>query len=360
MRKPLFFSMAGALLMGLLVSACITTSAVEKRTDEIEKVINEVHGPSTVCAPRELAYAEMYTDIARYESTRGDSVLARNHIRLASDLTAELWTVAQRPECETDTDDDGLVDSIDECPEEPEDYDNLEDEDGCPEEDRDGDELSDRYDQCPNNPEDYDSFEDDDGCPELDNDNDGLVDANDQCPNQAEDRDQFEDDDGCPDPDNDMDTILDVVDKCPNEPEDFDGDEDEDGCPDLYKNIVVTDKMIELKQKVFFETNKSKILSKSFEMLNEVADVLKRSPNIAVRIEGHTDSRGSDRKNMKLSDERANSVMQYMLGQGVPSGQMEAIGYGEERPIESNDTDEGMAKNRRVEFHRVDKSSVLP
>ena len=348
------WAIALSLTLSLSLAGCITTSAVEKRTGEIEKVINEVHGPGTVCAPRELAYAEMYMDVARYESGRGDSVLARNHINKASDLTAQLWEVSQRPECETDTDDDGLVDSIDECPEEPEDYDNLEDEDGCPEEDRDGDELSDRYDQCPTNPEDYDSFEDDDGCPELDNDNDGLVDANDQCPNQAEDRDQFEDADGCPDPDNDGDTILDLADKCPNEPEDFDGDQDEDGCPDLYKNIVVTDNMIQLKQKVFFQTAKSKILPQSFDMLNEVADVLIKNSAIKVRIEGHTDSRGSDSYNKRLSQSRANSVMKYLVGQAVPKSQMTAVGFGEEQPIESNDSKDGRAKNRRVEFHRVD------
>jgi len=340
-------------ITGVMVGGCITTGAVEKRSDEIAKVINEVHGPSTVCAPRELAYAEMYMDVANYESSRGDSVLSRNHLKMASDLTAELWTVSQRPECETDTDDDGLVDSIDECPEEPEDFDNLEDEDGCPEEDRDGDELSDRYDQCPNNPEDYDSFEDDDGCPELDNDNDGLVDSVDQCPNQAEDRDQFEDEDGCPDPDNDQDTILDLNDKCPNEPEDFDGDEDTDGCPDLYKNIVVTDNMIALKEKVFFETAKSKILPQSFEMLNEVADVLVRNTDMSVRIEGHTDSRGSDKYNKRLSQDRANSVQKYLIGQAVPASRMTAKGLGEEQPIESNDSEEGRAKNRRVEFHIV-------
>ena len=336
-----------------LVVGCITSGSVEQRTAEIETVINEIHGPATVCAPKQLAYAEMYMDVAKYEGFRGDSVLAKNHIREASDLTAELYEISQRPECETDTDDDGLVDSIDECPEEPEDYDNLEDEDGCPEEDRDGDELSDRYDQCPNNPEDYDSFEDDDGCPELDNDNDGLVDANDECPNQAEDRDQFEDSDGCPDPDNDMDSILDLNDKCPNEPEDFDGDTDEDGCPDLYKNIVVTDKKIELNDKVYFESAKSRILPKSFDMLNEVADAI-LSNGLGVRIEGHTDSRGSDKYNEKLSQERADSVMSYLTGRGVGGSRMTAIGYGESQPIESNDTDEGRQKNRRVEFHIVD------
>jgi OOP family OmpA-OmpF porin len=72
-----------------------------------------------------------------------------------------------------------------------------------------------------------------------------------------------------------------------------------------------------------------------------------------VRIEGHTDSRGSNRSNKKLSQNRANSVQSYLIGQAVPPSQLIAEGRGEEEPIESNDTDEGRAKNRRVEFHIV-------
>src|SRR5262249_38301529 len=101
-----------------------------------------------------------------------------------------------------------------------------------PDGDADGDGIPDSRDKCPNEPEDFDQFQDEDGRPDPDDDNDGIPDAKDKCPELPEDRDGFQDEDGCPDPDNDKDGIPDVKDKCPNEPEDFDGFEDEDGCPD--------------------------------------------------------------------------------------------------------------------------------
>ena len=88
-------------------------------------------------------------------------------------------------------------------------------------------------------------------------------------------------------------------------------------------------------------------------MLNEVADVLIRNADMVVRIEGHTDSRGSDKYNKRLSQDRANSVQKYLVGQAVPAARMTAVGLGEEQPIESNDSEDGRAKNRRVEFHIV-------
>ncbi|HEY8091211.1 MAG TPA: thrombospondin type 3 repeat-containing protein, partial [Polyangiaceae bacterium] len=134
-----------------------------------------------------------------------------------------------------DNDNDGILDVDDRCINVPEDRDGDHDEDGCPEGgdgDRDGDGILDSKDKCPDDPEDRDGFEDTDGCPDPDNDKDGIPDKMDQCPNDPEDKDGFEDTDGCPDPDNDRDGIPDVVDKCPNEPETFNGFEDEDGCPD--------------------------------------------------------------------------------------------------------------------------------
>ena len=132
-----------------------------------------------------------------------------------------------------DRDGDGVPDSLDACPDEPEDKDGFQDEDGCPDLDNDGDGIPDHEDQCPNDPEDKDGFQDTDGCPEHDNDSDGIPDSLDRCPNEAEDKDGFEDDDGCPDPDNDGDGIPDKNDKCPNDPETVNGFEDEDGCPDV-------------------------------------------------------------------------------------------------------------------------------
>lgn len=96
------------------------------------------------------------------------------------------------------------------------------DEDGIPED----------KDQCPELAEDFDNFEDKDGCPEYDNDGDGIYDSKDGCPDKAEDFDGYVDRDGCPDPDNDEDKVLDTVDKCPNTPETVNGFKDEDGCPD--------------------------------------------------------------------------------------------------------------------------------
>jgi OOP family OmpA-OmpF porin len=98
--------------------------------------------------------------------------------------------------------------------------------------DSDNDGVPDDVDQCPDMPEDKDGFQDEDGCPDFDNDNDGIYDSQDKCPNDPEDFDGFEDSDGCPDIDNDKDGIPDKLDKCPNMAEDIDGYQDEDGCPD--------------------------------------------------------------------------------------------------------------------------------
>src|SRR5206468_7962377 len=133
-----------------------------------------------------------------------------------------------------------------------------------------------------------DGFEDQDGCPEPDYDTDGIPDTSDQCPNDPEDKDGFEDEDGCPDPDNDKDGVLDSADKCPNDP----GPADNNGCPKKYEHIVVTQEKIELKQKIFFDTNKATIQPRSFSLLDEIAQVMRSRPTMTVRIEGHTDSRG--------------------------------------------------------------------
>jgi outer membrane protein OmpA-like peptidoglycan-associated protein len=134
-----------------------------------------------------------------------------------------------------DNDQDGILDVDDECPLIPEDHDGDSDADGCPEGeegDRDGDGLLDSVDQCPDDPEDFDGFEDQDGCPDPDNDKDGILDKDDLCPNNPEDKDGFQDKDGCPEPDNDNDRILERNDSCPNDPETYNGFEDKDGCPE--------------------------------------------------------------------------------------------------------------------------------
>ena len=139
-----------------------------------------------------------------------------------------------------DRDGDGIPDSKDKCPDEPEDRDQFEDDDGCPELDNDRDGIPDNDDKCPNEPETKNGIDDQDGCPDgQDRDRDGIVDEQDKCPDNAEDKDGFEDEDGCPDLDNDKDRIPDKFDRCPNEPETYNGVEDEDGCPDAEKGRVM-------------------------------------------------------------------------------------------------------------------------
>ena len=256
-----------------------------------------------------------------------------------------------------DNDGDGILDADDSCPTDPEDVDEFEDADGCPDPDNDGDGILDADDSCPADPEDIDEFEDADGCPDPDNDGDGILDADDKCPTDPEDVDEFKDADGCPDPDNDGDGILDADDKCPNEKEVFNGFEDEDGCPDKGKQLVEVKKdKIEINEKIQFKTNSDKIVGvRSFEILDAVFAVLDTSRSMNVRIEGHTDTRGKRKHNMKLSKRRARSVKRYLEKKGIDGGRMEPVGLGPDEPISSNATKDGRADNRRVEFHITDQ-----
>ena len=351
-------------LVAALLGGCVTRARVNTETEAIYQKLNAVDEHAFICAPKAYAMTRANADFARWEAMQGDSYRAKKHLERTHLWMKQVMTEAFNPDgsfkpgCEGDQDHDGVLNSQDKCPTEPEDCDGDQDTDGCPEFDKDGDGISDEADKCPLIPEDKDGFEDTDGCPETDNDLDGIPDTEDKCPNQPEDFDEFEDTDGCPEIDNDKDGIPDTKDKCPNQPEDFDGDQDDDGCPDLYKNIIIKDKKIELKQKIFFAFNKAKILSKSFEMLNEVGAAMKDKPEIRVRIEGHTDSKGSDRYNKKLSEQRAKSVRMYLIKQGVDPTHMVSIGYGEERPIADNDTEEGREMNRRVEFYILGNEST--
>ena len=224
--------------------------------------------------------------------------------------------------------------------------------------DRDKDGIKDSLDTCPDAPEDMDKFKDQDGCPDVDNDQDGVLDRDDACPNRMEDPDQFEDHDGCPDPDNDQDKIQDDLDKCPLKPEVYNGVEDEDGCPDKSESGVQIDRDKIHVPPVFFATNKARILRRSYPVLLEVANTLLRNPWVKkVRVEGHTDSRGPEVFNLQLSRRRAASVRNFLVDQGVAPDRLTSDGYGKEQPIASNRTRAGRAKNRRVDFIILDPAA---
>jgi outer membrane protein OmpA-like peptidoglycan-associated protein len=263
---------------------------------------------------------------------------------------------------EPDNDRDGILDVDDKCPNDPETRNGFQDEDGCPDSttnDRDGDGIPDDVDKCPDDPEDKDGFEDADGCPDPDNDKDGILDVDDLCPNDPEDKDGFEDKDGCPDPDNDKDRILDVNDKCPNEPETYNGVEDEDGCPDKGKVIVRRGK-IEILDKIYFETDKADIKPVSFPLLDAIAATIKGNPQLQLlEIQGHADERGNDDYNLDLTDRRAASVRRAMEERGVETERLRSRGYGEQKPICTGHNENCWSQNRRVEFIILKRSDEV-
>jgi len=252
-----------------------------------------------------------------------------------------------------DNDRDGILDVDDECPLVPEDHDGDADDDGCPEGnigDRDGDGILDNVDECPDDPEDRDGFQDEEGCPDPDNDNDGILDVDDLCPNDPEDKDGFQDKDGCPDPDNDKDRILDNDDTCPNDPETYNGFEDEDGCPDRG-NVIIEENEIIILEKIYFATDSAEILSRSFPIVDAVAATLIGNPQITfIEVQGHADERGNDDYNIKLTSDRAASVVQALGQRGVDLSRLRSAGYGERCPVDPAHNAAAWDKNRRVEF----------
>ena len=351
---PMRTSKARALMLtgfaaaGLLCCSCAGPQ-VRDETTGVQKVIDQARKRGAKrCAPRDLAIAEANTAFANVELEEGNADRAEEHIRLASQAAeralansascAPKKVLIERPKpvlvikkkpkpkprvvvkpkpkpkvvvkkVVLDTDHDGILDDIDRCPLQPEDYDGFQDEDGCPDPDNDQDGVPDVTDACPNMP----GPAWNQGCPFIDSDGDGVPDFADKCPHRA-------------------------------------GPVDNQGCPRIYTLVVLKKHKIEIKQQVHFATNRYRILPDSYDLLDQVAQVLKDYPRIQVRIEGHTDSVGKASYNLRLSQHRAESVRTFLVDQGVSPDRMTAQGYGETVPIATNATARGRAMNRRVEF----------
>jgi OmpA-OmpF porin, OOP family len=203
-------------------------------------------------------------------------------------------------------------------------------------------------DKCPNEPEDKDGFEDDDGCPDPDNDKDGILDGVDKCPLQPENINGADDEDGCPEEDTDGDGFFGSKDKCPEQPETKNGYKDDDGCPDEVPAAVK--KFTGVIEGINFKTASADILKGSYAVLDKAAAVLKEYPDVVLEIGGHTDDKGTDEYNQDLSQRRADSVKNYLVGKGIDASRLKSVGFGEGSPIGDNKTESGRAKNRRTEF----------
>jgi OOP family OmpA-OmpF porin len=169
----------------------------------------------------------------------------------------------------------------------------------------------------------------------ADSDGDGVPDNKDKCPDTPKgvSVDVF----GCP-LDADRDGVADYLDQCPNTPKG--ATVDARGCW-TYASVVL------------FDINSAEVKSEAYPMLNEAVLIMKNDPDLNVEIDGHTDSTGTAAYNMMLSEKRAEAVKEFMVTRGIDPKRLTTKGFGITKPAASNDTKEGRAKNRRVEFTPV-------
>lgn len=194
--------------------------------------------------------------------------------------------------------------------------------------DSDGDGVYDQQDMCPDTPAKINVTAK--GCP-MDTDGDGVFDYLDKCPKTP--YGTKVDTRGCP-LDSDGDGVYDGIDKCPGTP----------------LNTSVDTRGCRMLKGVFFDTGKSTIKPVSYPILNEVVSIMKDNPDLKIEVRGHTDNRGSEHFNQKLSEKRAKAVMEYIANKGVEKSRLSSIGYGFSKPAASNSTLKGRAQNRRVEL----------
>ncbi len=235
-----------------------------------------------------------------------------------------------------DTDGDGIADLEDECP----DVKGTLALRGCP--DTDGDGFADKVDSCLTIPGMLH------GCP--DKDSDGVADREDQCPDLAGTLEMK----GCPDTDGDG--VNDADDQCPL----VAGLAANFGCPAKEKDVVKVEKidlnaddkktLEEAFKSLEFASAKSEIQEASKVDLDKIVEIMKRNPTYRLLIVGHTDNAGSASYNKTLSLSRADAVKAYMVSKGIQANQFITKGYGPERPVAENTTEEGKQRNRRVEM----------
>ncbi|KMQ68113.1 membrane protein [Chryseobacterium sp. FH2] len=237
-----------------------------------------------------------------YVSTPGDKSTVANFWQASASLNFRFGN--------RDRDKDGILDKDDLCPDTP----GLPEFQGCP--DTDGDGVPDKDDQCP----DVAGPVENNGCPWPDTDGDGVIDKDDACPTVA----GPAENNGCPWPDTDGDGILDKDDACPTVP----GLPEYNGCPKPKKQTAVE---VENEfRNVYFDFNKSSIKAESKPALDRAAEIIKKDGGHYL-LEGRTDAKGAEAYNLKLSRERAASVVAALDARGVDANSLKSVGVGESK-----------------------------
>ncbi len=226
-----------------------------------------------------------------------------------------------------DTDGDGFLDDVDKCPLVP----GVASAEGCP--DKDEDTVTDPDDACPETP----GLVELAGCP--DGDGDKIIDKDDRCPAEPGAIEMK----GCPDSDGDA--IADPDDRCPN----IAGTAEYEGCPPPPP-VEVVERFNGTIAGVSFEFDSDAIRPESYPVLDEAARVLNEYPALILMVEGHTSAEGLRDYNIDLSTRRAASVCRYLIEKGVGEERLESVGYGPDRPVAGNDSEQERALNRRIEF----------
>ena len=244
--------------------------------------------------------------------------------------------------CPVDTDNDGVADYLDRCA-------NTAagvpvDANGCPR-DTDNDGVTDNNDRCANTPANARPVNAA-GCP-VDTDNDAVADYLDRCANTAPGTQV--DANGCPVArDADSDGVIDANDRCANTPPNT--RVDATGCPLAELPAAGASLVI---RNITFRPNTSTLLPASNAELDKIAIALVATPNSRWEVGGYTDNRGVPAANQRLSQARAQAVMQYLVSKTVPAASLTAVGYGSQRPAAPNTRAAGRAQNRRVEIKRI-------
>lgn len=265
-----------------------------------------------------------------YVSTPGNKSSVPNFWQASASL---LFRFGQR-----DRDKDGILDKDDLCPDTP----GLPEFQGCP--DTDGDGVPDKDDQCP----DVAGPVENNGCPWPDTDGDGVIDKDDQCPTVA----GPAENNGCPWPDTDGDGILDKDDACPTVP----GLAQYNGCP--KPQSAYAEEATTALSDILFDFDKATIRPESQPKIDAAADIIKSSNGGTFLLTGHTDKKGSDAYNLKLSQRRAAAVVTALEKKGVDANQLKSKGVGEaEAVVPESASNAERLKDRKVVVSAVDAAA---